>query len=236
MLFQNELLEPANILKFANYLYLEEDYSAALQEYRRYIFLSDSLQTQVQEKIVDCLVRIKNFGEAIKESEKFEDTSKKNYTKGWIYFLAGNYDSARFFLENIGIPYKEQANRIIGLSHAYEFKFNLAKDFIQLPKPSPNYKSSVLGGVFAVFPGGGHFYCGRVSDGIYSLLVISTASLLSYYYYHRKENIKFGISLGAAILFYAGNIYGGINAVRNYNYYQNEKYLQKTIEANQSIR
>ena len=29
--------------------------------------------------------------------------------------------------------------------------------------------------------------------------------------------------------FYAGNIYGGINAVRNYNYYESEKYLEKII-------
>ena len=45
----------------------------------------------------------------------------------------------------------------------------------------------------------------------------------------KDEDIKFGISLGAAILFYAGNIYGGVNAVRNHNYYENEKYLEKII-------
>lgn len=231
------MFAPENILKFADYLYFEEDYGAALNEYQRYIFLTDSQNNEIQEKIVDCLVKLKKFDSAIKESEKL-DISKRDYTKGWVYFLAGEYDSARSYLSQVGIPYEVSAKKIIGLSYVYEFEFKKAGNYIELPKPLPNYKSPILGGLFSLFPGGGHFYCGRGSDGIYSLLVVSTASFLSYYYYRRKEEIKFGISLGAAILFYAGNIYGGINGVRNYNYYQNEQYLHEVIResAEQGIR
>ncbi|GAG68121.1 unnamed protein product, partial [marine sediment metagenome] len=95
----------------------------------------------------------------------------------------------------------------------------------------PAYKSPRRGALCSLFPGGGHFYCGRIGDGIFSFFVVGLSSLLAYHYHHQDEDIKFGISLSAAILLYAGNIYGGINAVRNYNYYENEEYLRE-IEAN----
>jgi hypothetical protein len=87
-----------------------------------------------------------------------------------------------------------------------------------------------LGGLLSLFPGGGHFYAGRFGDGLYSFIVVGTAALLTYYYHNQDEDIKFGIALGVTILLYGGNIYGGVNAVRNYNYYENEKYLQQIIQ------
>jgi len=225
LLSQNNMFEPSKVLQFAEYLYDQKYYSAALNEYRRYLFLTDTTYELVSEKIIDCLIRLEKFDEALKESARLKDEMKSDFTKGLIYFLAGKFDSSRTHLNRAGIPYKENARRLIGLSYAQEFKFQNAAEYIELPKDVPKYKKPVLGALFALCPGGGHFYCGRIGDGIFSFLVISTASLLSYYYYDREEDIKFGIALGATILFYAGNIYGGINAVRNYNYYQNERYL-----------
>ncbi len=118
---------------------------------------------------------------------------------------------------------------MIGLGYAHEFRFREAGDYIRLPV-APVYKKPGLGGLFSIFPGGGHFYCGKIGDGLFSLFVVSASALLSYYYYDRDEDLKFGVALGAAILFYTGNIYGGINAVRNYNYYENEKYLHRILE------
>ncbi len=232
LITQANLFEPVNILKFADYLYLEGDYQSALNEYRRYIFLSNSLKGEIHEKIIDCLIKLKRFNEALMECEKIEDTTKVNYTKGFIYFLTGKYDRAREYLVKIENNSKFDAKKLIGLSFAYEFRFLEAEGFISLPKPLPKYKSPILGGVFSLFPGGGHFYCGRLGDGIYSLLVVSTVSALSYYYYKSNEDLKFGISVSATVLFYSASIYGGINAVRNYNYYQNERYLQEILKEN----
>jgi len=225
------MFEPENILKFADYLYCQKDYNAAVNEYRRYLFLTDSVPEDIPEKIIDCLVKLKRFAEAINESARLKDITKRDYTKGFVYFLAERYDSSRNYLSRVGIPYKESVKRLIGLGYSYEFRFAEAGKYIDLPRPPPSYKKPALGGLFSIFPGGGHFYCGRIGDGLFSFLVVSASAFLSYYYYDRDEDIKFGISLGAAILFYAGNIYGGINAVRNYNYYENEKYLRE-IEAN----
>jgi hypothetical protein len=228
-LCQAELYEPQSVLQFAEYLSKQEDFNAALNEYRRYLFLTDSNRQDVYESIIECLTRLARYDEAVRETENITDMNKRNYTKGVIFFAAGAVDSSRMYLQLVGLPYKGDARRMIGLGYAYEFRFDEAAQYIELPEAGPSYKQPALGGLLSLFPGGGHFYAGRFGDGLYSFIVVGTAALLTYYYYNRDEDIKFGIALGATILLYGGNIYGGVNAVRNYNYYENKKYLQQII-------
>lgn len=230
LICQAELFEPQNMLKFAEHLYAQEDYAAALHEYRRYLFLSDSAGEKIYDRIIECLTRLGRYHEAINESANINDINKRNYTRGLVFFTAGEVDSSRTYLHRVAIPYENDARKIIGLGYAYEFNFGEAADYIELPPHKPSYKEPAFGALLSLFPGGGHFYAGRFGDGLYSFLLVGTAALLSYYYYDREEDIKFGFTLGAAILLYAGNIYGGINSVRNYNYYENEKYLQEILE------
>ncbi len=219
---QSELLNPETILKFADYLYLEGDFNSALNEYRRYLFLCDSNKQLVSEKIVDCMARLKRYDEAISILDYFDDTTKVIYTKSWLYLLKGDYPAIRELLKDK--TGEQKARHYIGLSYVAELNFSKANEFIELPKPFPAHKSLLLGGIFSLFPGGGHFYCGRTGDGIYSMLVIGTGAAITYYYHLKNENTKFYISLGISLIFYAGNIYGGINSVRNYNYYKDSQY------------
>jgi hypothetical protein len=219
-----------NILTFADHLYAQKDYGAALNEYRRYQFLTDSIRSDVLEKVIDCLIKLERYDEALVECNNIEDDLKKEFTRGTVFFAAQQYDSSRIQLFDIGEPYTPYAKKLIGLSYAYEFRFNEADQYIKLPLDRPKYKKPALGAICALVPGGGHWYCGRFGDGMFSFFLIGTSALLSYYYYHENEDIKYGICLSVTGLFYIANIYGGINAVHNYNYYQNEKYLQKILE------
>jgi len=221
-----------NILTFADHLYAQEDYAAALNEYRRYQFLTDSIRSDIPEKIIDCLIELKRYDEALVECNNIEDKLQKEFIRGTIFFAAQQYDSSRIHVFEIGEPYSADAKRIIGLSYAYEFRFSEADQFLKLPLDRPKYKKPVLGAICALVPGGGHWYCGRFGDGMFSFFLIGTSALLSYYYHHENEDIKYGICLGATGLFYIANIYGGINAVHNYNYYQNERYLEEIIDNN----
>ena len=229
LLCQVELYDPQSVLQFAEHLYTQEDFSAALNEYRRYLFLADSDRQDIYESIIECLIRLGRYDEAIKETEHIRDLDQRNYTKGLIFFAAGAVDSSRTYLQLVGLPYRGDARRMLGVGYAYEFRFDEAAQYIELPGTGPLYKNPALGGLLSLFPGGGHFYAGRFGDGLYSFIVVGTAALLTYYYYNRDEDIKFGITLGATILLYGGNIYGGVNAVRNYNHYENEKYLQQIL-------
>jgi tetratricopeptide (TPR) repeat protein len=233
LMFQVEMFEPENIQKFADHLYAREDYAAALSEYRRYLFVADSGEQYIYERVVDCLTRLERYSEAISEASNITDHNRRIFTVGLIYFTAGALDSSRAYLQSVEVPYDSDARRLIGLGYAYEFNFERAATYITLPDNAPAYKKPALGALFSIVPGGGHLYTGRYGDGIYSLFAVGTAALLAYYYHDRDESIKFGFSLGAAILLYAGNIYGGINAVRNYNYNMNATYLQRAISDNQ---
>jgi hypothetical protein len=221
-----------NILSFADHLYMQEDYGAALNEYRRYQFLTDSIRRDVPEKIIDCLINLRRYDDALIECDNIEDELLREYIRGRVFFAAQQYDSSRIHLLDIREPYSADAKSIIGLSYAYEFRFSEADKYLRLPPDRPKYKKPALGAICALVPGGGHWYCGRFGDGMFSFFLIGTSALLSYYYHHEQEDIKYGICLGATGLFYIGNIYGGINAVHNYNYYQNERYLQKILENN----
>lgn len=232
LLCQTELFEPEKIEQFADYLHKHEDYTAALNEYRRYVFLSDSVNEKTRDRIIDCLIRLGRHEEAIVESENIGNPDKRNFTRGLVLFAAGDFDSSRTYLQSVDVPYITDARRMIGLGYAYGYRFDLAAEYIELPAVIPTYKSPALGGLFSLVPGGGHIYAGRFGDGVYSLLVVGTAALLSYYYHDRNEDVKFGMCVGAAVLLYAGNIYGGINAIRNYNEHANETYLRRILQNN----
>ena len=225
-----DTFSPENILRFADHLYLKEDYNAALNEYRRYQFLADSIRSDVPEKIIDCLVNLEKYQEALIESDNIADESKRKLIRGTIFFNAQQYDSSRSCLSDIDGPFSTDAEKIIGFSYVFEFRFREADKYLTLPSDRPKYKKPGLGALCALIPGGGHWYCGRFGDGMFSFFLVGTSALLAYYYRHENEDIKYGICLGATGLLYAANIYGGINAVHNYNYYQNKAYLQRILE------
>ena len=77
---------------------------------------------------------------------------------------------------------------MIGLGYAYDFKFEEAGTYISLPPIGPVYKSPLFGATLALFPGGGHFYCGRIGDGIFSFFIVGLSSFLTYHYYNQDED------------------------------------------------
>jgi hypothetical protein len=221
---QNELCDPQKISQFADYLYQSCEYTAALQEYRRYSFLVDTISNRMHQSIIDCYLQTGSYAHALDEADLLRDSDRIPYIKGYILYNAHLYDSSRVYLEHAELPYNKDAHILIGLSYVQEFKFENAARYIDVPSPLPVYKRPVTGALFSLFPGGGHFYCNRIGDGFFSFAVVGLSAALAYYYHSRNEDLKFALSLSAAVIFYAGNIYGGVNAVRNYNYYLNDTY------------
>jgi len=228
----DSLFAQDRIYLFAEHLYDEGDYPAALAEFRRYVFLTDSPPADVPEKIVRCLVALERYDEARAECGRLGPSTRRDILTGWIYFMAGNYDSTLAVIGRIGPPPVAEARKLMGLSYAEDYDFKNAGDYLILPQPAPRYRSLWLGAGFSLIPGGGHFYAGKIDDGIYSMLIVGTASLLAYYYHGRKEGLKFGLALSAAAVFYAGSIYGGLNACQNQNRFRNERYLEQVREEN----
>ena len=222
--WQTELLEPQKVYDFAEYLHAYGDYAAALQEYNRYKFLGNSIEIDIEPKILDCLIRLKRFDDAMHNAREYKNAS---YWQGIILYHAAKYDSARYYLLRSDPDNKARANYFIGLSHAAQFDFNNMQNYIEFNKPLPSLKKPWLGGLLSIIPGAGHIYANRWGDSIFSFLTVALFGTVSYYYSQTDEDLKLGIALSATAIFYAGNIYGGINAARNYNYYKNSQYLDE---------
>ncbi len=227
----DSLYQPHNILKFADFLYQRAEFPAALNEYRRYEFLVGSISDTVRQRIITCLTQSGRYREAMISADGITDLSQRTFIKGSIMYDAAQYDSSRYYLQQSG-SHMQDARKLIGLGFAREFNFRDAGKYITLPPGMPREKKAALGAVCALLPGGGHVYGDRVGDGIFSFLMIGTGAMLSYYYYDQDEDLKFSLAFAATAVFYAANIYGGINAVRDYNYHQNTRYLERIVETN----
>ncbi len=119
-----------NILTFADHLYAQEDYAAALNEYQRYQFLADSMRSDIPARIVDCLINLQRYDEALVKCNDIKDEVQREFTKGTVFFMAQQYDSSRTHLIDIREPYNKEANKIIGLSYAFEFRFQEAEEYL----------------------------------------------------------------------------------------------------------
>ena len=82
-----------------------------------------------------------------------------------------------------------------------------------------NYKSPLLAGsISAIVPGGGKVYCGHWIDAIYSFLIVTTSTWLTYKSY-QKNGFNFNSALIGtfALSFYSANIYGSVKSAKRYN-------------------
>lgn len=218
--------------RFADTLYLQGQYAEALAEYRRWQFMTSSADTVVEHRIIYCLLHLERFEDALKQARLLENPFDRSYYSGLVFYRRGDYDSVPACLAEPVRPSDLDRRRLLGLAYAEQYSFIRAGEYLDLPATRPAHRSPWLAGFLSVLPGAGHFYAGRIDDGIYSLLVVGTASLLTWYYHDREESAKFAVCLCAGIVFYGGSIYGGINAAQNFNLAENEAYLQRIKEEN----
>ena len=103
------------------------------------------------------------------------------------------------------------------------------KGFISQGKTIPR-KSPFLGGVLsALIPGAGKIYAGRTSDGLLSFLTIAATGWQAYEGFHESgsRSAKGWIYGSLSALFYLGNIYGSVAAVRIFNEQSENRLLDK---------
>jgi hypothetical protein len=114
-----------------------------------------------------------------------------------LHVTAGEYEEALALVETASS---------IGVDRALSLTASL--NAIQELRP----RSPLLAGLFAVFPGGGHFYAGRTRAGLRSFLVNGAFIALIIF------SLELGIPIAAALfilveaVLYGANIYGGVNA------------------------
>lgn len=93
-----------------------------------------------------------------------------------------------------------------------------------------NYKSGMVAGLLSAgVPGTGKIYAGRYEDGLFSLLMIGLYCWQAFDGFNRngKNSVKGWIYGTLGAIFYLGNIYGSIVAVKIHNEKIEENFLHK---------
>jgi tetratricopeptide (TPR) repeat protein len=202
------------------------------QEYIKALEIFNSLSTSFDDEIVirseimmgkiylsinEFLLARKKFYNALCLTEDQNLKSKVQLLYAWTFVEEKNWEQASKQFKRVSeiSPDSKENHLATDLSE----KVLKGKD---IPK-----KSLALGGILSIIPGLGKIYAGRISDGLVSFFLISGLGYLTYDTYIKKAYTSTIIWSLWFISFYAGNIYGGIDAVRNYNAQKEENFIEE---------
>jgi TM2 domain-containing membrane protein YozV len=233
---------PQNIKKFADYLFCENDYLRAAEEYDAYrkIINDDT----VDFKIILCYSRLnayqllKNYYSKVpikKDSPFYYDVQyeflKNEFVNSSNIFHI-TYDSSTIRFPDDS-EHQRSLMKLRMCSYLYEDGLNISKESFLYQfdedetnkvsyfydwKKDPPYKSQALAGIFsAVIPGSGKMYVGEWGDGITAFLVSGLFAFLAYDNFKADHNTRAWIFTGLGTLFYGGNIYGSVASAQIYN-------------------
>lgn len=233
-----ELFSPQTVKSFGDHLFCEEDYLRAISEYREYLKHVNDDSTRF--KIGLALSRMGRYNEA---SDNFKglffgtslghEARLENYKS---LFLSENYDRFRSSVNIESYYSSKYSNEIEKLFQTYllinQFNQIDSLDFINsfqdgekekmlefyIRKKAPPYKSETTAGLLsALIPGLGKIYADEVGDGIASFLFTGVLTFLAINNFNNDHQFRGWLFTGLAAYFYAGNIYGSMAAVQNYN-------------------
>jgi len=233
-----DLFSPSNIKKFGDYLYCQQDYLRAIEEYRQY--LTKEVNDTLEFKIALAYSKMENYKKAgekfavIKESSPYYLVSKLEEMKS--LFQSEDFSALRdsfrseWHEKNIGF---DKAKSLYNFSFLFtkeilpneqkfldsfsnEF-FAVIKKYYEWKKDPPEKDPLTAAILSAIIPGSGKFYTREYSDGIWAFLASVGFAYLSYDNFHAKHEFRGWLFGGLAAGFYAGNIYGAAASAQLYN-------------------
>ncbi|MEW6196142.1 MAG: tetratricopeptide repeat protein [Bacteroidota bacterium] len=235
---KDNLLSTGNRLKFADYLFQQEDYLRALNEYREFLRYEDN--DSVRYRLAESFFRIGRFNEAADNfkglffGSDLSDEAILGFYKS--SFFKGNYKEFRELTATpIYMPdkYVTEINRLYFISHFMDntLPYDTAKLFTAFPDSNrqevknfyrsrkfSEYKSPVTAALLSVaIPGLGKVYAGEVGDGITSFITTGLLVFLSVNNFDHDHNFRGWLFAGMAALSYGGTIYGSAASAQIYN-------------------
>ncbi len=193
--------QPANIRKFADYLYAQGDYLRAAGEYQRYLFSqSTTFGNDVLRRIAESYRLGGEPDRAVQFLQTQPDSSLVRYELGATYFLIGRYDeSVRFLKESQdffqGADYRRKSQLLIGMNKLMQKRWESAiqhfdqfdlrglpesaghrvsvyKRYAEDGKDLPSKSPLLAGFLSTALPGSGRFYVGRSNDALLTVFLL----------------------------------------------------------------
>ena len=193
--------QPANIRKFADYLYAQGDYLRAAGEYQRYLFSqSTAFGNDVLRRIAESYRLGGQPDRALQFLQTRPDSNLVRYELGATYFLIGRYDeSVRFLKESQdlfqGEDYRWKSQLLIGMNklmqkrwestiqHFDQFdlsgapevvghRASMYKRYAEDGRDLPSKSPLLAGFLSTALPGSGRFYVGRSNDALLTVFLL----------------------------------------------------------------
>lgn len=191
----------------------------------------------------DTKKAIEYYEMIIRDFPKSYFSEKAKYQIAYTYFEMGKYkESVHYIEDNIeSLSLTEthlKMNRLLGVNCLYQRKWETAHNHFEKLLSNPDdsltaklnkfaikgehlpYKSKIFAGLMsATIPGTGKIYANRLTDGLYSLIIIGLTGWQAYNGFHKDgvRSTKGWIYGTLGSIFYLGNIYGSVVAVKIYN-------------------
>ena len=248
--YSQDLLDYSNSLKYADYLFKTNQFKLAAAEYERIVFLEPK-DTLSKLRLIRSYRYLTEYKTAMNRIEKYfphslnelpEELSDE-YVRNMLY--DNQFQKASWFLQNIktmdvGVRTEYQLGILImqyqwtEASHFADenlYVFNKSERLDNLnilikDGLNANYKSPLLAAsISTIVPGGGKVYSGQWIDALYSFLIVTTSTWLTYKSY-QKNGFSFNSFIfgSFALSFYSANIYGSIKSSKRYNQKINQSF------------
>jgi len=229
---------PKNRLAFGNFLFIQEDYLRAIEEYKNYLMYIDN--DTVRFKYAESFYRIGKYNEAADNFKSIfygsllSDEAKLAFYKA--SFFNGSYNSFRDICKMEGYQsekYAKDINRLFLISHLMDESIlpdtnHFLKAFpdstknkvreLYMMKKFPSKKNPTTAMLLSMFiPGAGKIYTGEISDGITALLTTGVLAYLAANNFKHEHNFRGWLFAGLAVFSYAGTVYGSYASAQIYN-------------------
>lgn len=235
---QIDFQSPENIKLFADFLFCDQDYLRAIDEYEKYLDTVDD--DSIRFKIAIAYSSMNDCGNAvsklslIKKSSPFYEQSKIEMLKSLYLQNIDSvfFDAADSVINSIS-PFSNNAYRLKNTALLLSKTELPEKEKFLIPfdnvdkktlynfygfKKNPPYKNEVLSGVLsAIIPGAGKIYTQEYGDGITAFLLTGLFAYLAYTNFEHDHPTRAWIFTALGAGFYAGNIYGSVASAQIFN-------------------
>jgi TM2 domain-containing membrane protein YozV len=239
-------------LGFADFLYSSGEYEQAAAEYLRVRFTAGppGLSGYAGLMAGESYLRAADFSGARRAFLDLNPTPVLEFSRYGVartLFAGARYPEARTILDSVAsASLAIQSRTLAGWTYFRQHRFaEGAATFGTVQNAPPAQHLSTMDGrdiprrsrlasslLSAIVPGAGQLYSGRAGDGAYSFMTVVGTGLVTWWFAadsakHDRTHVKVSIFGVITALFYAGNVYGANVAARDYNLFQERRYLQR---------
>lgn len=199
--------------------------ASAIQAYQLLIdtYPNSALMQRARSNIAQCQlldgkkeVAIRSLQQFLSEYPKSDLAPRAQFMIATVQMEDKDWEKASKTWEQISVKYPNTR-----FAEASDRLTRMVRSSKLMPKRSPTFS----GLLSAVIPGLGQAYSGRFLDGLQSLTVVGTIGAGTAYYINQEQS-EVAIPVGLlGLFFYAGNVYGGVQAAKTFNNRQEDKFL-----------